>query len=513
MQQEAKEILGWEMQIEAIAESEGLPYPLGSIRDILTALFKHKTKIIVIFLLVFGIVAGYIFSLVPHYEAHASIILKLGREHIFRPEVGKEEQIIKYSSEAALQSEMKILSSTDLVKQVVTTLGVEKLYPEFLESSENIKAPLEEKDQLKLIEKAVSTFLGKLSSEPVKGSSVLEVSYLHPHPAVAAEALNLLIELLKEKHLRVFSDPKASFLIKQLQVYREKLEHSEENLQAFKHKHDLSSPLVEQQTRLLNQRAILDTDYKTIKNQLQGLVGKIASLDTQMKTILENIPISTVEEGGNLEKAKADLFALKREEQKLLTRYTENSFPVLNLRKEIDLVEKFILAEQKNERTNTVASGKKAIYSQLEKERLGAMSESTTLEASGHVIALQIEDVEKKIQRLDELNKELIVLERQRVADEQNYKSYLSRVEEAKVSEEMDRLNMANISVIQRAEVPTQPAGRSPKILLILGAILGALAGTGFGLLLEYFQGAYTRPDQAARDLNLPILASFGQKL
>jgi uncharacterized protein involved in exopolysaccharide biosynthesis len=498
------------MQIETIAESEGLPYPLSSFRDILTALFKHKTEIIAVFLLVFGVGAGYVFSLVPHYQAKATLILKVGREHIFRPEVGKESQILKYSSEAALQSEMKILSSTDLARQVVRTLGVEKLYPEFLDSSENIKKEPLEKDQL--IEKAVSTFLSNLSFAPVADSSVLEIAYLNPRPAVAAEALNLLIELLKEKHLRVFSDPKASFLSKQLEAYPKQLEYSEEKLQNFKQKHNLSSPLVAQQTRLLNQRADLDSDYKTIKNQLQGLAGKIASLDTQMKTILENIPISTVEEGGNLEKAKDDLFALKREEQKLLTKYTETSFPVLNLRKEIDLVEKFILAEQKSERANTVASGKKAMYTKLETERLGAVSESTTLEARGHVIALQIEDLDKKIQRLDELNKELIVLKRQREADEQNYNSYINRVEEAKVSEEMDRLKMANISVIQRAEVPKKPAGRSPKLLLVLGAILGVLAGTGFGLLLEYFQGAYTRPDQAAEDLGLPVLASFSQK-
>ena len=261
---------------------------------------------------------------------------------------------------------------------------------------------LREKLHKGTIEFAATKFKGKLESIPTEGTNLIEIKFLHEQPKVAAEALNLLVELLKERHLQVFSDPKASFLTKQLQAYQEQLTHSEESLQAFKQKHDLSSPLVEQQSRLLDQRARLDSDYKLIKNQLQGLEGKIASLDTQMKTILENIPVSTVEEGGNLEKAKADLFALKREEQKLLTKYTETSFPVLNLRKEIDLVEQFILAEQKNERANTIASGKKAMYSQLEKERLGAMSESTTLQASSHVIALQIEDLDKKIKRLDE---------------------------------------------------------------------------------------------------------------
>ena len=491
------------METEAMVEREGLPYPFGNARDILTALFKQKYVILMVFILIFSGVGAWVYFSETLYEAKASLILKFGREHIVRPEVGNM-QVSRFNDESIALSEISILTSRDLAKRVVAALGVHKIYPEIWSSPP--------KNPERAIEAAAGLLLLRLLPEHIKDSNVIQLSFLHTEPEMAATVLNTLIEFLKEKHLQVFSDPKASFLTKQLQAYQEQLAQSEENLQSFKHKHDLSSPLVEQQSRLLDQRARLDSDYKTTKNQLQGLEGKIASIDNQMKTILENIPVSTVEEGGNLEKAKADLFALKRAEQKLLTKYTETSFPVLNLRKEIDLVEKFILAEQKNERTNTVASGKKAMYSQLEKERLGAMSESTTLQASGHVIALQIDDLDKKIQRLDILNKELIVLERARAADEQNYQLYLKKVEEAKVSEEMDRLKMSNISVIQPAEVPRKPAGRPTNLKLILGAIFGVMMGVGLGLVIEYLDGAYTRPDQAAEDLGLPVLASFSQK-
>jgi uncharacterized protein involved in exopolysaccharide biosynthesis len=492
------------METETIFEREGLPYPFGNARDILTALFKQKYVILTVFILIFAGVATWVFTSETLYEAHASLILKFGREHIVRPEVGNS-QFSRFNEESVVQSELSILTSRDLAKRVVAALGVHKIYPEIWKSPP--------KNLERAIESAAGMLLFRLLPEHVKDSNVIQLSFLHTEPEMAATVLNTLIEFLKEKHLQVFSDPKASFLTKQLQAYQEQLTHSEENLQAFKQKHDLSSPLVEQQGRLLDQRARLDSDYKTIKNQLEGLEGKIASLDNQMTTILENIPVSTVEEGGNLEKAKNDLFALRREEQKLLTKYTETSFPVLNLRKEIDLVEQFILAEQKNERANTIASGKKSMYSQLEKERLGAMSESTTLQASSHVIALQINDLDKKIQRLDSLNEELTVLERQRAADEQNYKLYLNKVEEAKVSEEMDRLKMSNISVIQPAEVPRKPAGRPTDLKLILGAIFGMMMGVGLGFVIEYLTAAYTRPDQAAEDLGLPVLASFSQRI
>jgi uncharacterized protein involved in exopolysaccharide biosynthesis len=491
------------MQTEAMAEKELLPYPFGSLRDILTGIFRHKRKILIAFIAILLAVAYWIYSKDTLYDAHAILALKFGREHIFRPEVGQANQIVQYDVKGAVESERKIIKSMDLARRVVQVMGVENLYPQFLGPSGKVTRGK--------IEAASRKFFANLETSTTKETNLIEIVFLHERPKVAAQALNLLIELLKERHLQVFSDPKASFLIKQLQIYQKQLARSEGNFQAFKQKHDLSSPLVEQQSRLLSQRTNLDSDYKSIKNQLQGLAGKIASLDNQMKTILENIPVSTVEEGGNLEKAKADLFALKREEQKLLTRYTEKSFPVLNLRKEIDLVEQFILAEQKNERANTIASGKKAMYSQLEKERLGAMSESTTLQASSHVMALQIKDLDKKIQRLDDLNEELIVLARQRAADEQNYKLYLKKVEEAKVSEEMDRLKMANIAVIQVAEIPRKPYGRPKYILLLVGAIFASIMSVGVALVFEYLQGGYTRPDQAAEDLGLPVLASFSK--
>jgi uncharacterized protein involved in exopolysaccharide biosynthesis len=492
------------METEIVDEKEVLPYPLGSPRDILTALFRQKNKIILLFIATVVGAAGWVYSQPTLYDAHATLVLKFGREHIFRPEVGKVDQIVRYDERAAVESERKIIQSKDLARRVVQGMGVENLYPELLRSSGEVTQ--------RTIESAASKLLGKLETIPTKGTNLIDIVFLHERPKIAAQALNSLVELLKERHLQVFSDPKASFLMKQFDDYQEQLERSEGNLQAFKQKHGLTAPLVEQQGRLLDQRARLDSDYKFGKNQLQGLAGKIASINNQMKTILENIPVSTVEEGGNLQKAKEDLFALKREEQKLLTKYTETSFPVLNLRKEIDLVEKFILVEQKSERANTVASGKKAIYGRLESERLSAMSERTTLEASNHVIGLQIKDLDEKIQKLDDLNKEIIVLQRQREGDELNYKLYLTKVEEAKVSEEMDQLKMSNISVIQSAEVPRKPAGRPKNTTFLILTLLGAIMSVGVGFLFEYLQGVYTRPDQAAEDLGLPVLASFSQK-
>ena len=493
------------MQTEDLSERELLPYPFGSPRDILTALFRQKIKIFIVFLGVLLGVAGWVYSKETLYEAHATIILKFGREHIFRPEIGDVNQIVRFNESVAVESELKILESKDLARRAIVTIGVPNIYPELV-------GPTGEVEEWQ-IEAATSTFLGRLKPEATGGgTNVVEIGFSHKNPKVAAMALNVLIEVLKEKHLQVFSDSNSDFLVEQLDEYKKALDDSELQLHDFKRRNDLSSPLEDQQRRLLDQRASFDTNTKTINNQLQGLVGKIASLEHQMKSIPQQIPLSTTEQGGTIDKAKADLFSLERELHGLRAKYTVNSAPVQNIQNEIQLVKEFIRNEKNRGGDKSVTTGKNPVFQELEVAHLTALSELKTLQSSNGVIVGQIQELDRKIQRLDSLKEELFGLNRIKATAEENFNLYVKKVEEAKVSEEMDQMKMSNINVIQAAEIPRVAAGRPKNIKLCMGAIFGVIMSVGLGFIFEYFQGGYTRPDQAADDLGLPVLASFSQK-
>ena len=491
------------MEIESLIEKETLPYPFGSPRDIVTALFRQKVKILIIFIVAVVAVGWWVYSKEDLYESRATIVLKFGREHIFRPEVGDVDQIVQFNQNAAVESERKILKSRDLVRRVVKAIGVKNLYPKLMGKSDKV--------QDWQIEVATTIFVGSLDSS-AEGPNVIEIKFLHQRPQVAAKALDALIEALQERHLQIFSDPKSGFLIQRLDDYHKDLKKIEHTLQAFKDKNNLSSPIEDQQRRLLDQRSHLDVNHKSINNQLQGLVGKISSIEAQMKTVPKEVPLSTTEGGGMLAKAKADLFGLQRQKQTLLSRYTETSGPVQNIQKEIELIEQFIQSQTSEERDKSVTSGKNPVYQGLEVARLQALSEMKTLKASNEVIVEQIRDLDEKINRLDSLGEELIGLERKWGTAEENYKLYVKKVEEAKVSEEMDQLKMSNISVIQSPVMPTEPAGRSKNLQFFIGTMISLFFSLGLGFVFEYLQGGYTRPDQAAEDLGLPILSSFSYK-
>ena len=326
---------------------------VGTPRDVLTVLFKHKIIILIVFLMILIPATFLILLSVPYYEAYSSILLKIGREHIYRPEVGTNSPSVHVERKPAIKSEIKILKSQDLVKKVLMTLGVNNIYPDLVKKIPKGKDPLPA---------ATGVFLGKLSAEDSKGSDVIEIKFQHQNPEMAAKAVNLVVDTLKEKHLQVFSNPQASFLETQLASYEQQLKKLEKELQDFKKRHGVTSP-IEQQRLLLAQRGDLDASLNTIQNEMHGLRSKVASLDRQMKAVPEHIPLTTVTvREGMMTKGKSDLLALQRQEQELLTKYTETSRPVENIRRQIDLVKEFISQEQQKTDSNRVTTGKNPTY-------------------------------------------------------------------------------------------------------------------------------------------------------
>ena len=100
-------------------------------------------------------------------------------------------------------------------------------------------------------------------------------------------------------------------------------------------------------------------------------------------------------------------------------------------------------------------------------------------------------------------------LELQVSTDRNNYEMYSRKAEEAGVSEEMDRLKMANISVIQPHLSPIKPVKPNKSLTILSGIVAGLVAGIAIrALCLEYLEGGYTRPEQLERDLKLPVLTS-----
>ena len=478
----------------------------SSPRDFLTILFKHKYTILMIFFAVVATVTIGSFLLPPTYEAKSSLLLKFGREYIYRSEVGERgsdtRPLIPLNQEEVINSEIQILTSRDLIEKVITSIKVENIYPDLAEDPPKTVTPLEA---------AILIFEKKLSVEGIKKSNVIQISFQHKDPHIAAKAVNFLVEFLKEKHLQVYSDPKSSFLEQQLLAYEQRLKESQNKLEDFKQKYQVFS-LEEQRTLLLKQRTDLDTIFKAAQNQVKELQNKLSSLKNQMRTVSKDVPLYTETERYKIvDDAKAQLLSLQLKEQELLQKYNENTALVINVRKEIKIVQDFIKKQEEDLR-GKVRTGQNIVYQDIEREMFKTQSELSSQEARRATLQGQIAQLDKEIQTLDLRENQLQNLKRELATNEKNYKTYLEKVEEALISDDLNRLKMTNISVIQAASVPAKPIKPKKALNIALGIILGAVSGLGLAFFSEYMNQGLSTPESAERRLGLPVLGTVPYK-
>ena len=386
----------------------------SSPRDFLTILFKHKYTILMIFFAVVATVTIGSFLLPPTYEAKSSLLLKFGREYIYRSEVGERgsdtRPLIPLNQEEVINSEIQILTSRDLIEKVIASIKVENIYPDLAEDPPKTVTPLEA---------AILIFEKKLSVEGIKKSNVIQISFQHKDPHIAAKAVNFLVEFLKEKHLQVYSDPKSSFLEQQLLAYEQRLKESQNKLEDFKQKYQVFS-LEEQRTLLLKQRTDLDTIFKAAQNQVKELQNKLSSLKNQMRTVSKDVPLYTETERYKIvDDAKAQLLSLQLKEQELLQKYNENTALVINVRKEIKIVQDFIKKQEEDLR-GKVRTGQNIVYQDIEREMFKTQSELSSQEARRATLQGQIAQLDKEIQTLDLRENQLQNLKRELATNEKN---------------------------------------------------------------------------------------------
>jgi uncharacterized protein involved in exopolysaccharide biosynthesis len=472
----------------------------GSTRDILTVLFKQKKKIIVTFFAVVIVITLGTFLIRPTYEASSSLLVKFGREYLYTPEVGDNRPMTMTGQEELFNSEIQILTNRDLIEKVIGTMGADKLYPS-LPTFKGVSGS----------DAAVNEFKKNLVVEPAKKSNVIQVSFQHHNPVSAARAVNLLVDFFRDKHLQIYAGTPSAFLTRQLADYRAKLKESEDKLEAFKQAHRIYV-LDEQRASLLTSRSDADKADREVESRIAEVTTKIVSLQTQMRSLPSQIPISSENERlRTTDDAEGQLLTLRLKEQEFLEKYREDNRLVVNLRKEIALLENF-MKKRNEQQAKKVVTGRNGVYEDIEKELIKAEAERVSLISRREALRGQVGLIDRDLRSLDANSSELQALKREVALNEKNYQTYLERTEDARIADTMNRQKMANVSVIHAATVPTEPVKPRTGYNFILALVLGSVSGLGLAFFSEYTKQSISTPESAEKKLDLPVLGSIQNK-
>lgn len=502
-----------------------------NLRDLLTIVFKHKYKILITFLVVFALATLFAFQIRPFYEAKSVLLIKFGREFLQRPGEG-EGTGLSIPPQTIMRGEIGILTSQDLMSKVINVIGAENLYPPKGETPAGNIPPQQA---------AMTAFEQSLGVTNVSGSNLIEVTFRHQDPAMAAMVVNTLVDAFKDKHLEVFSSNSTPFLESQQKVFQQRLRESEGSLAGFKQKYRVFS-FDEQKTALLLQRAALDTGLKTAQNQISELEQRIAFIRSPRWTpemfqetgsqpsAVDQQQLVVVQQ--HLVILQQQLATFEQRERELLGKYTDGSAVVQGVRQEIRITKDSIRKatdevrqerekmreEQRQEREKMREEQRREREKRREEQRqieVGkAEGELSVVRARVESLRRQLGQVEDDVHALDARGRELQDLKHEVTEQEQNYQTYARKLEESLIMDDMDRRKMVALSVVEKAVPPGMPMKQKfDKKKTVAGGFFGGIAGgIALAFLLEFMAHGMTTPLSAEKRLGLPVMVAIAKK-
>jgi len=378
--------------------------------------------------------------------------------------------------DSIMNSEMEILTSFDLFKQVAVNVGPEKILAGMGGGSDAIRAASVVKDNLTV--------------DAPKQSSVLHIIFRHPNPEVVQPVLNEVIVAYLASHLQVHQAPGTSdeFLTEETGQLRAQIIHTEEELLAAKTNAGIIS---------------VEDAQKTYATQIAKIRDELLEAETQLAerqvllTPEETNPASTsiaatevpdADDLAEYQRVCARLAFLEKREDDYLTQqgYTEENKLVKETRDQINQTTELKKdLEKKNPALASLNVSPMNYSSQMEGNS-GGVNDVLALQTKIRVLKTQLSMLQTEAANVDEAESKISDLQRKKQIQEGNYQYFATSLEQARIDEALGPGRVSNIAAIQK---PSPPFKDRSKIFEKVGmlAIGGILVGLAWAFLIEFY--------------------------
>lgn len=319
-----------------------------------------------------------------------------------------------------------------------------------------------------------------LSVEPIRNSRLVKINFDSSSPQLSARVANAIAEGYiaagLERRFGASSYAK-TYLEEQLRLTKAKLEESERKLVEFAQKENLvntgeqGQSLAAQNLTQLN-AALATAQDQRIRAQARWQQAASGAMPADM---LSNSNVRALQQQKGLLQAQ---YQLKL--QTFKPEYPE----MLQLKSQLDELDRQIGKELAAIRTSV-----KAEYD-------AAVRQEQML--NGQIAALRTQALD-----VDGRSIQYNILKREVDTNRQLYDGLLQRYKEVGVAGDV-RAN--NISIIDRAEVPTSRFKPSLTMNLAIGLLLGGVLGVLLAFLLEFLDDTLKTPEDIEQKLKLPVL-------
>jgi len=372
----------------------------------------------------------------------------------------------------------------------------------------------------------------------IKGKDLFTVSYEDKDPVRVKDVVNTLTDMYIEENLSVKrSETYAAydFINDQLQLYKKKLEESEKALREFKEA-NLKDLNYSQVVRVQGGSESADTQAGTsvgglleaksqnanvakleqyqssladVELALKEAYDKMATIKKQLE--VEEPMLVTAMPGAAEEALDPRLGELQGQLAKLLTQYTEQHPDVIRLRSQIEELKKTWKPLPPGTKTEVLEkAASNPIYQNLRQELEKLQTETSSLEKRRSDLQKQVEVYTLKVKSIPRLEQEYTRLTRDYKVNEDIYQKLLSRLEEARISRDLEvKEKGSTFKVIEPAVLPLFPAKPNRLLIILIGLVGGLGAGLGAIVLMELHYRPFNDQREAEAYLRVPMLGAI----
>jgi uncharacterized protein involved in exopolysaccharide biosynthesis len=472
-------------------------------REVLSILFKHWRLLTGIFLGVFLLFLVGSYILPQKYKAETRVLVQSGREFAVATDKGNNAPVgVPYiTKQEIMNSEVEILSSRDLIEDVVKTVTIKKLYPSIDDDGDS--------EALRMHD-AIKKFTKNFKAESVPMSNIIVLSYWNTDRDVAVEALQELATIYSQRHAEIFSNKHSGFLGKQTDEYEHQLEDVTQKITNLKNSHHLSDIAYERE-QLIQDRSDVDAKLRDLKAQSIEAHRTLDYYREQLRTMPELV-LTNRNSADAIETAKSRLLDLSTQLLQLKQRYAENNpaaaGQIHDVENQIAQIKAFIADPSVNQQN---AFGRNLTYDDA---RLKLQNAEAAVPAVDQKIAFESAEEARILARLQELDDGeagLEVMNREQATLRELVHDYRDRYEEARTGNALDKQNMISVSVIHAPEADEQIDKPKHWLFALVGFLAGLMTAGATTVYLVIYRNSVITTESLERSLNLRVMAAVPQ--
>ncbi|MGR0481140.1 MAG: GNVR domain-containing protein [Candidatus Electronema sp. V4] len=379
--------------------------------DFFSRMQANLTGMLAMFFLITLPVAVVTFTQPIEYEAKTSVLIRQGQR-----------------GQTDVKTELALLHGNVLAEQILKAVGPERLFPE-----------ADEEGRLR-------QFQQRLLAQAVRNSRIVEITFRHSDPELAAEAANMAVRLLGPE-LEKLDDPQTALLEEELLLRRKQLQQAQNVLSMFRQNSRLHLP-DRQMRHLAIERGRMEAVLAEETRKEQELAGELAELRRQFAAV----PVKA-------EESRNAFLEMKLYQHELLRKYDATQPLAVETGKQLERMRQLLQGgADLDALADWIAHTNAAHSAQKEAEEAAR---------------LQLDNLAEQQRQQAEQEKIFSSLEAEVEKNRELHAQQLNKVEASRKA----GVKAGLVTVIEQALPPVQPA-RPKKLRNMLAAVLFGLLGS-----------------------------------